>query len=138
MLSINDIYKALPHRYPFLMVDKILDIEKGESVVGLKNVTVNEPYFQGHFPDEPLMPAVMIIESIAQTGGFIFDLDSERGYVIGVDKAKFKNKVLPGDTLIIECKKIQQLGTMAKVSGKAKVDGKVVASAEITYNFAKI
>lgn len=138
MLLIDEIYKSLPHRFPFLMVDRIVSVEKEKSVIGLKNVTVNEPYFLGHFPDEPLMPAVMIIEAMSQVGGFIFDLDNERGYVIGVDKAKFKRKVIPGDQLIIECEKIAHVGAMAKVKGVAKVDGKVVSSAEIAYNFAKI
>lgn len=138
MLLIDDVYKSLPHRFPFLMVDRIISIEKEESVLGIKNVTVNEPYFQGHFPDEPLMPAVMIVEAMAQVGGFIFDVESERGYVIGVDKAKFKSKVIPGDQLVIECTKMIHLGQMAKVKAVARVDGKVVASAEIAYNFAKI
>ena len=123
MLTINEIYKKLPHRYPFLMVDRILEIKKDESVTGIKNVTVNEPFFQGHFPDEPLMPAAMIVESMAQIGGFIFELDDERGYVVGVDKAKFKAKVIPGDTLKIECKKITRVGGLAKVKAVASVDG---------------
>ncbi|MBO4616958.1 MAG: 3-hydroxyacyl-ACP dehydratase FabZ [Lachnospiraceae bacterium] len=138
MLNINEIYKKLPHRYPFLMVDRILEINKEESVIGIKNVTVNEPFFQGHFPDEPLMPAAMIVESMAQIGGFAFELDKERGYVVGVDKAKFKAKVIPGDTLTIECKKITRVGGLAKVKAVARVEGKEVASAEITYNFVSI
>lgn len=137
MYKIDDIYKMLPHRYPFLMVDRILEVNEGESVIGIKNVTVNEPYFQGHFPDEPLMPAVMIIESIAQIGGFMFNLKDERGYVTAVDKAKFKNKVIPGDTLVVECKLLMKFGSAAKVKGIARVDGKEVASAEVTYGFVK-
>lgn len=137
MYTINEIYKMLPHRYPFLMVDRIIEVNKEESVIGVKNVTVNEPFFQGHFPDEPIMPAVMIIEAIAQIGGFIFDLEDERGYVVGVDKAKFKNKVIPGDTLVIESKMILKFGNTAKVKGIARVDGKEVASAEVMYSFMK-
>lgn len=135
MLTIQEIYKRLPHRYPFLMVDKILSVEEGKTVVGLKNVTVNEPYFQGHFPDEPIMPGVMIIETMAQIGGFVFDIVNERGYVIGVDKTKFKKVVIPGDTLIVEATLIQRFGSMGKVKAIAKVDNVEVASGEITYNF---
>lgn len=135
MLTIQEIYKRLPHRYPFLMVDKILSVEEGKTVVGLKNITVNEPYFQGHFPDEPIMPGVMIIETMAQIGGFVFDIVNERGYVIGVDKTKFKKVVIPGDTLIVEATLIQRFGSMGKVKAVAKVDNVEVASGEITYNF---
>lgn len=138
MLTIQEIYKRLPHRYPFLMVDKILSVEEGKTVVGLKNVTVNEPYFQGHFPDEPIMPGVMIIETMAQIGGFVFDIVNERGYVIGVDKTKFKKVVIPGDTLIVEATLIQRFGSMGKVKAVAKVDNVEVASGEITYNFKPI
>lgn len=138
MLTIQEIYKRLPHRYPFLMVDKILSVEEGKTVVGLKNVTVNEPYFQGHFPDEPIMPGVMIIETMAQIGGFVFDIVNERGYVIGVDKTKFKKVVIPGDTLIVEATLIQRFGSMGKVKAVAKVDNAEVASGEITYNFKPI
>ncbi|MGB7606373.1 MAG: 3-hydroxyacyl-ACP dehydratase FabZ [Lutisporaceae bacterium] len=138
MLTIQEIYKRLPHRYPFLMVDRILSIEEGKTVVGLKNVTVNEPYFQGHFPDEPIMPGVMIIETMAQIGGFVFDIVNERGYVIGVDKTKFKKVVIPGDTLIVEAILMQKFGSMGKVKAVAKVDNVEVASGEITYNFKPI
>lgn len=120
------------------MVDKIMFLEEGKKVVGKKNVTVNEPYFQGHFVDEPIMPGVMILETMAQIGGFVFDIENERGYVIGIDKAKFKKVVIPGDTLIVEVTLIQKFGSMGKVNAVAKVDGIEVASAEITYNFRTI
>ena len=133
MLLIDEIYKSLPHRFPFLMVDRIVSVEKEKSVIGLKNVTVNEPYFQGHFPDEPLMPAVMIIEAMSQVGGFIFDLDNERGYVIGVDKAKFKRKVVPGDVLKLECEIIKRKGPIGVGKAVASVDGKPAVIAELTF-----
>ena len=135
VLKIKDIYKKLSHRYPFIMVDRILQIEKMERVVGVKNVTINEPYFQGHFPDNPIMPGVMIIESMAQIGGFIFDLEKERGYVTGIDKAKFKKEVIPGDTLVIEVKLIQKFSNLGKVKALATVDEDEVAVAEINYFF---
>lgn len=138
MLSITDIQKLLPHRYPFLMVDRILSVEKNKKVVGLKNVTINEPYFEGHFPDEPIMPGVLILETMAQTGGFIFDIEGARGYVAGINKAKFLKTVLPGDQLIVEMELEQQFGEMAKVKGVVKVENAKVAEAEITYRFVKL
>lgn len=138
MLKIRDIYGILPHRFPFLMVDRIVSHEKENKVVGLKNVTVNEPYFQGHFPDEPVMPAVMIIETMAQIGGFLFDMPGKRGFVISVNKAKFKRMVIPGDQLIIECSVVVHLGNKATINAVAKVDDKVVASAELAYNFVDV
>lgn len=138
MLSITDIQKLLPHRYPFLMVDRILSVEKNKKVIGLKNVTINEPYFEGHFPDEPIMPGVLILETMAQTGGFIFDIEGARGYVAGINKAKFLRAVLPGDQLIVEMELEQQLGAMGKVKGVVKVENVKVAEAEITYRFVKL
>lgn len=135
MYTINQIYTMLPHRYPFLMVDRILSVEPEKKVVGLKNVTVNEPYFQGHFPDEPIMPGVMITEAMSQIGGFVFDIKNKRGYVVGIDKAKFVKPVIPGDTLIVEATFITRIGNMGKVKAVAKVDNTKVASAEITYSF---
>lgn len=138
MLDIYDIYGILPHRFPFLMVDKIVSLEYEKTVTGVKNVTVNEPFFQGHFPDQPVMPAVMITETMAQIGGFMYDMPGRRGYVVGVNKAKFKKPVIPGDQLVVECKSVVHVGNMATVEAVAKVDGKTVASAEIAYNFVKI
>lgn len=135
MFTINEIYQMLPHRYPFLMVDRILSVEPGEKVIGLKNVTINESFFQGHFPDDPVMPGVMITETMSQIGGFVFDIKSKRGYVVGIDKAKFVKPVIPGDTLIVEATLITKLGNMGKVKAVAKVDGTQVACAEITYSF---
>lgn len=136
-LFIEDIYKRLKHRYPFLMVDRILCIHKLEKVIGIKNVTINEPYFQGHFPDQPIMPAVMILESMAQIGGFVFDLENERAYVVGVEHAKFRKIVRPGDVLVVECEYIQKFNNIGKIKAKATVDNIMVATATITYAFSK-
>lgn len=136
-LYIEDIYKILPHRYPFLMVDRILSIEKNERVVGIKNVSINEPYFQGHFPDQPIMPAVLILESMAQIGGFVFDLKTERAYVVGIERAKFRKMVRPGDVLFVECEYMQRFNSIAKIKAKAIVDGVEVANATISYMFSE-
>lgn len=136
-LFIEDIYKKLKHRYPFLMVDKILDVQKFNKVVGVKNVTINEPYFQGHFPDQPIMPAVMILESMAQIGGFVFDLETEYAYVVGIERAKFRKIVRPGDVLVVECEYIQKFNNIGKIKAKAMVDKVEVATATITYAFSK-
>jgi 3-hydroxyacyl-[acyl-carrier-protein] dehydratase len=137
-LSIQQIMQALPHRYPFLMLDRLISVEPGAAAVGLKNVTINEPYFAGHFPDEPIVPGVLILESMAQCGGFIFDMASKRGYIAGFDRVKFLRPVYPGDQLVLEMKLVQQLGDLARVSGEARVDGQRVASAEISYRFKEV
>ena len=140
-MDIEEIMKHLPHRYPFLLCDRIISQEYCKSVVGIKNVTVNEPVFQGHFPDNPIMPGVLILEAMAQVGGFIF-LDGEtssevslKGLIAGFDKAKFMRIVVPGDTLVIEGTFISKLGSLAKINATASVNQKKVASAEITYKF---
>lgn len=137
-MSIAQIMRALPHRYPFLMLDRLVSVEPGRSVVGVKNVTINEPYFVGHFPDEPIVPGVLILESLAQCGGFIFDMADKRGYIAGFDRVKFLRPVVPGDQLVLELKLAQQLGDLAKVTGEARVDGERVATAEITYRFKEV
>lgn len=135
MKDIYQIMKILPHRYPFLMVDRIIEEEALKRVVGVKNVTVNEPFFMGHFPGEPIMPGTLIIEAMAQIGGFVFDIENSMGYVVGVNNAKFIKKVLPGDVLEIEANFIVQMGNVGKVKATARVDNKTVAMAEITYSF---
>jgi len=136
MLSINEIMKLLPHRYPMLLVDRILEIESGKRVVGLKNVTANEQFFQGHFPGAPVMPGVLIVEAMAQCAAVLFLRDiPERDQKLflfgGVDKARFRRPVLPGDQLIMEITVLQQRASTVKVRGEAKVDGKLVAEAEL-------
>ena len=134
-LDIDAIREILPHRYPFLLVDRIEELET-ERVVGIKNVTVNEPFFAGHFPDYPVMPGVLIIEAMAQVAGVLVlsgipDRKDKLVLLAGVDGAKFRKPVRPGDQLRMEMKVLRSRATMAKVSGTATVDGVVVAEAEI-------
>jgi 3-hydroxyacyl-[acyl-carrier-protein] dehydratase len=136
MLTIHEIMKILPHRYPMLLVDRVLEIEAEKRIVGIKNVTANEPYFQGHFPETPLMPGVLIIEAMAQCCAILFlkDLpDRERKLFLfgGVDKARFRKPVVPGDQLRLECKLLQKRSNSVKMHGIATVDGSIVAEAEM-------
>jgi beta-hydroxyacyl-ACP dehydratase FabZ len=134
-LDINAILKALPHRYPFLLVDRILEYEKEKRIVGIKNVTFNEPFFQGHFPGRPIMPGVLIIEAMAQLGGVLLlqehDL-KERGlvYLVGIDNAKFRKTVIPGDQLRIVVDVLRYKYTICKMRGEAFVNETLVSEAE--------
>ena len=134
-LDINAILKALPHRYPFLLIDRILEYEKEKRIVGIKNVTFNEPFFQGHFPGRPIMPGVLIIEAMAQLGGVLLlqehDL-KERGlvYLVGIDNAKFRKTVIPGDQLRIVVDVLRYKYTICKMRGEAFVNETLVAEAE--------
>jgi 3-hydroxyacyl-[acyl-carrier-protein] dehydratase len=136
--DIARVMKLLPHRYPFLLVDRIIDMDRDESAVGIKNVTINEPFFQGHFPGFPVMPGVLIIEALAQTAGAlcVHNLGAtykpQLVYFMGIDRAKFRKPVLPGDQLYLHVKKIRSRGRAWRFSGEAKVDGKVVAEAEVS------
>ena len=140
-LDIKEIIRHLPHRYPFLLVDRILEGEKGKSMIGLKNVSMNEPYFQGHFPSDPIMPGVLILEGMAQVGGILafYSLPDEIGgkliYFAGIDKVRFRRPVVPGDQLIFEMEVLKHKGKIWKMAGKAKVDNKVVAEAEFLAAF---
>ena len=134
-LDIDAIREILPHRYPFLLVDRIEELE-AERVVGIKNVTVNEPFFAGHFPDYPVMPGVLIIEAMAQVAGVLVlsgipDRKSKLVLLAGVDGAKFRKPVRPGDQLRMEMKILRSRASMAKISGTATVDGAIVAEAEM-------
>ena len=134
-LDIDAIREILPHRYPFLLVDRIDELE-ADRVVGIKNVTVNEPFFAGHFPDYPVMPGVLIIEAMAQVAGVLVlsgipDRKSKLVLLAGVDGAKFRKPVRPGDQLRMEMKILRSRASMAKVSGVATVDGTIVAEAEM-------
>ena len=137
-LSLGEILNLLPHRYPFLLVDKILEQEENK-IVGVKNVTINEPFFQGHFPGHPIMPGVLIIEAMAQTGGvLIFSKDKEanKGKIplfAAIDKAKFKKPVYPGDQLIIKVEILKMLRGVTKAKAEAYVDGVLVAKAELMF-----
>ncbi len=138
MLDINEIMGFLPHRYPFLMIDRILEFEADKRVVGLKNVTINEPFFQGHFPGHPIMPGVLLLEAMAQTGGVMAlkslpedEVKKKVLYFMSIDKAKFRKPVLPGDQVRFELEQIKQRANIRAYSAKATVDGAVVAEAEL-------
>ena len=136
-IDIRAIEKILPHRYPFLLVDRIIDITPRVKVVAIKNVTRNEPFFNGHFPDYPIFPGVLIIEAMAQAGGFLLlnydeDPTGKLVYFTGINNAKFRKPVIPGDQMRLEVEVIKMYKSTAKMKGKAFVDGKVVASAEMT------
>ena len=136
IMDVVEIQKILPHRYPFLFVDAIVEMERLKSIVGLKNVTVNEAYFQGHFPGAPVMPGVLIIESMAQTGGLLLlqevpDREKKLLYFAAVDGARFRRPVVPGDQLRIEMKVLNWRGDFCKLEGKAFVDGQLAAEATL-------
>ena len=140
-LDVEDIMKLLPHRYPFLLVDRVTELEAGKRVVGIKNVTYNEPFFQGHFPGKPIMPGVLIIEAMAQGGGILARMTKlgasneikEPGAVffMAMDKVKFRRPVLPGDQLVIELEVLRSGSRIWKVAGKARVKENLVAEAEL-------
>lgn len=136
-----DIQNVLPHRYPFLLVDKILEIETGKKAVGLKNVTINEPFFQGHFPGNPIMPGVLIVEAMAQVGGIaILSMEEHKGKLAvftGIEKMKFRKQVVPGDTLIMEAELIAFKMGIGKAKVCAKVEGKIAAQGEVMFAIVK-
>ena len=138
MLNINEVMDFLPHRYPFLMIDRILEFEADKRIVGLKNVTINEPFFQGHFPGHPIMPGVLLLEAMAQTGGVmaLMSLPAEEVkkkilYFMSLDKAKFRKPVTPGDQVRFELNLLKKRGTIMSFKAVATVDGAVVAEAEM-------
>ena len=137
-MEIHQIFQYLPQRYPFLLIDRVVDYTVGESLVAIKNVTINEPFFQGHFPNRPIMPGVLLIEAMAQgTGILAFKTGAAQPdknslyYLVGVDNARFKHPVEPGDQLIIEVKLIRATRGVWKYSATTKVDNKLVASADL-------
>ena len=137
VFDINAIKKILPHRFPFLMIDKIIELEMGKKIKGIKNVTSNEPFFEGHFPGHPIMPGVLIVEAMAQVGGIMLLSEAENPesklvYFAGINNAKFKKPVLPGDTIVFELTMVNRRRSVFKMKGEAHVEGKLVCEAELT------
>jgi 3-hydroxyacyl-[acyl-carrier-protein] dehydratase len=137
LLKNTDIQKILPHRYPFLLIDKIVEMEEGKSVKGIKNVTVNEPFFQGHFPGNPIMPGVLICEALAQAGAvLLLSMEENRGKLgvfTGINNFKFRKQVVPGDTLELNAELVTYRHGMGKANVEALVDGKTAAKGEISF-----
>jgi len=139
--DIQKIMELLPHRYPFLLVDRVIELVPDDRVTALKNVTINEPFFPGHFPGQPVMPGVLIIEAMAQAGGLLAIESSpadKRGqliYFMGMDKVRFRKPVVPGDQLIFEAKILKMRSKVAKMSGTASVDNQIAAEAELMASF---
>ncbi len=136
MMDIKDIQKLLPHRYPFLLVDRIIELVPATKAVGIKNVTINEEFFRGHFPDQPIMPGVLIIEALAQVAGILaFKTGGAAGkavYFMSIERAKFRKPVVPGDQLRLDVSILQHRGNVWKFSGNALVEDKIAAEAEFT------
>ena len=137
VMEIGDIFKILPHRYPFLLIDRVIELEQKKRIVALKNVTINEPFFQGHFPDKPIMPGVLIVEAIAQAGGALLmtevpNRDELLMVFTGIERARFRRPVVPGDQLRIEVEVLAWRKTAARLEGKAYVGDKLAAEAVVT------
>jgi 3-hydroxyacyl-[acyl-carrier-protein] dehydratase len=134
-IDVMGIMEAIPHRFPFLLIDRVVELKRGESAVGIKNVSINEPFFQGHFPRQPVMPGVLIVEAMAQTAG-VFVVETLEGaaagklvYFMTIDEARFRKPVFPGDTLRIQITKLRNRANVWKFSGEARVEGTLVAEA---------
>jgi 3-hydroxyacyl-[acyl-carrier-protein] dehydratase len=147
MLTNIDIRKIIPHRYPFLLVDKVIEIEPGKRAVGIKNVTANEPFFQGHFPEYPIMPGVLIVEALAQTAGIAVNAEAAQadgnseaklGVFASIDEMKFKKQVLPGDTIRLEAEILSAKMGVVKAKVRATVDDKVAAEGEIRFAMTSV
>jgi beta-hydroxyacyl-ACP dehydratase FabZ len=140
--TVNEIMSFLPHRYPFLLVDRIVELEADKRIVGLKNVTINEQFFQGHFPGAPVMPGVLIIEAMAQVAGVMIyrdlpDKEKKLIYFTGIESAKFRRPVLPGDQLRIEMELLNRRNNFGKMQGRATVDGKLASEAVVLFAIAE-
>ncbi|HHW09651.1 MAG TPA: 3-hydroxyacyl-ACP dehydratase FabZ [Firmicutes bacterium] len=142
MKEMDTIFRLLPHRYPMLMVDRILELEPGVKAVAVKNVTINEPFFQGHYPGVPVMPGVLIVEAMAQVGGLALKAGAEGELaglplLTGIDEARFRRRVVPGDQLRVEVEILRRKPSLSKVSARCLVDGEVVAEAMLLFGFIK-
>ena len=137
VIEINEILNILPHRYPFLLVDRIIEIELGKKIVGIKNLTINEPFFQGHFPGRPVMPGVLQMEAMAQVAGILLNKtlggEGKISFFAAIDNARFRRPVVPGDQLRMEIEIISAKSRLSKVSAKAFVDGKLVSEADLMF-----
>lgn len=140
IIDVNKIREILPHRYPFLLVDRIIYLDPGLKAIGYKNVTTNEPFFQGHFPGNPIMPGVLIVEALAQLGCVAMLIKEEYknmiGLFAGIDSVRFKRQVIPGDKLDLQVELLKLKGPIGKFKGEAKVDGQLAAEAEILFAIA--
>jgi 3-hydroxyacyl-[acyl-carrier-protein] dehydratase len=136
-LNINEIKEIIPHRYPFLLIDKIIDYEADKSIIGIKNITSNEEFFNGHFPDHPVMPGVLIIEALAQTGAVLVLMKPENkgkiAFFAGIDNVRFKRQVIPGDQIKLEIEVTKLKSSVGKCNAKATVDGELVCSGELMF-----
>ena len=143
VMDIMAVMRRLPHRYPFLLIDRILKLVPGQEIVALKNVTINEPFFQGHFPSQPVMPGVLIVEALAQAGGVLASemrgpgKQGEIIYFMGIDGVRFRRPVVPGDQLILEARVLKMRSKVAKMAGRALVDQQTVAEAELMASFGE-
>ncbi len=140
-MDINEILQVLPHRYPFLLVDRIVELEPGSKAVGIKNVSINEPHFAGHFPGRPIMPGVLMIEAMAQVGACaLFSQDKYKGqlgFLAGVDKMRFKRQVIPGDTLVITSRVIKLKANFGWFEGEVRVNNDLVCRGELMFGIEK-
>ncbi|MDH6427914.1 3-hydroxyacyl-[acyl-carrier-protein] dehydratase FabZ [Paenibacillus odorifer] len=141
MLNIQQIVELIPHRYPFILVDRIIKLEENKRAVGIKNVSINEPFFSGHFPEHPVMPGVLIVEALAQVGGITMckneKLMGKIGLLVGIDNARFKRQVTPGDQLLLEFEVNRMKGEIVKGKGTATVNSELVCEAEISFAFVQ-
>ena len=142
VLMIEDIQKLLPHRYPFLLVDRIIDFVPNKSATGIKNVTFNEPFFQGHFPERPIMPGVLIVEAMAQVGGIVLrhlpGMENQLSLFAGIDKVRFRRPVVPGDRLTITTELLVSRKRFGKMHGRAEVDGQLACEGELMFSLVNI